>query len=140
MSLVFEYPMVPAFYDFDPLGFAHNAVYIRWLEDARTALVLASGWSAQRLYSLDLMPALTHTEIDYKQPIRFGNPVVIRIEVIKAGKTIWSLRFSVINPETEIVYAVAAQSGCFVRLSTGRPAPMPTEFVQFCRAYQVSER
>lgn len=131
----FEHPIHPQFYDFDMVGVVHNVVYIRWLEDARTAFLRLSDWPMERLMASDLSPALTHTEIDYKKAIRPAQAVLLRAHVLSFGKSAWELGFTFVHPETSAVYASARQRGCFVRPSAMRPAPMPAEFAAFFAQY-----
>jgi acyl-CoA thioester hydrolase len=132
---VFSHPLHPHFYDFDLMGIAHNVAYIRWMEDARAAFLDASPWPMSRFWAFDYAPAITRTEIHYRKPIRPYDPVAIQIHVLKYGKTRWTLGLAFVNPEFETHYADGSQSGYFLRPSTGRPAPMPMEFVEFCRPY-----
>jgi acyl-CoA thioester hydrolase len=135
MGDVFTHRVLPQFYDFDPLRIAHNVVYIRWLEDARKAFVDASPLPMDRCWAADLSPALTGTEIRYQRPIRYGDPVDLRLWVTRAGRSAWALAFEFVRPETGIVFATGSQTGCFVHPSDGRPAPMPREFLVFCRGF-----
>jgi acyl-CoA thioester hydrolase len=134
LTEIFELRLNPQYYDFDPSGIAHNVVYIRWLEDGRLAFQSASPWPPERLYASDIAAVLTRTEILYKRPIRLSDPVVLRVWVTQVGKSVLSLSLRFFHPETGLEYARAEQTGCFVRLSTGRPQPMPAEFADFCRA------
>ena len=136
MSEVFEHAIVPAYYDFDASSVVHNTVYVRWLEDTRTAWQRTSPWPPERLYAADLVPALTRTEIEYKAPILLGDAVAVSLYVTRVGRSAWSVAFVFLHPGTRRVYARAAQDGCFVRRSTGRVAPMPADFTAFCRDYQ----
>lgn len=135
MNDSFEYRFQPQFYDFDLLKMAHNVAYIRWLEDARSAFLEASPWPMPRLWAADLSPALTRTEIHYRKPIRLYDPVTIALAVRKAGRSSWELSFVFQGSDTAVTYAEAAQSGYFLHPSSGRPAPMPPEFMQYCRQY-----
>ena len=135
MSDVFEHTLQPQFYDFDPLKIAHNVVYIRWLEDARFEFLDVSPWPMTRCWAEDLSPALTGTEIRYHRPLHYGDAVRVRLQVTRAGKSAWALAFEFVAQDTSLVYASGSQTGCFVRPSTGRPAPMPAEFLTFCQKF-----
>ena len=135
MSDVFEHALQPNFYDFDPLRIVHKVVYIRWLEDARFGFLSASPWPMARCWDEDLSPALTGTEIRYHRPVRYGDAVGVRLWMSRAGKSAWALAFEFVAPETGAVYASGTQTGCFVRPSSGRPAPMPPEFLAFCQRF-----
>jgi acyl-CoA thioester hydrolase len=135
VSKIFTYNLSPQFYDFDLMGIAHNVVYIRWMEDARGAFVDASPWPMSRFWASDLAPAITRMEIHYRKPIRLYDSVKIRVQVLKSGKTSWTLSLTFVHPDTGLIYAGGSQSGYFLRHSTGRPAPMPPDFVAFCQPY-----
>jgi acyl-CoA thioester hydrolase len=137
---IFTYPLHPHFYDFDLMGIAHNVAYVRWMEDARAAFLDASPWPMSRFWTSDYAPAITKTEISYRKPIRLYDPVAIRVHVLKYGKTSWTLALAFVHSETGTIYADGSQSGYFLRPSTGRPAPMPTDFVEFCRPYLTDTR
>ena len=139
MAEVFEVQIKPAYYDFDPSGMAHNAVYVRWLEDARATFLESGPWPPDRFYAEGVAPALTRTEVVYKTPIRLSEPVAVRVRVTRLGRSAWSLAFAFVHPETGREYARAEQSGCFIRRATGKPIPMPPEFLAFCRAYLDGE-
>jgi acyl-CoA thioester hydrolase len=132
---VFEYSLQPQYYDFDPSSLVHNATYVRWLEDARTAFQQTSPWPTERLYAADLTAVLTRTEIDYKAPIRLSDSVMVRLWMVHLGKSAWTVALRFVCPHSGKEYARAEQSGCYIKRSTGRPAPMPLEFVSYCRAY-----
>lgn len=136
MNDLFQYALRPRYYDFDPSNIVHNATYVRWLEDVRTAFQESSSWPPERLFTADLVSALTRTEIIYKAAIHLGDPVSVRLWVDKVGRSFWAVTLAFVHPETDAEYALAHQEGCFVRRSTGRPVAMPVEFLQFCRDYQ----
>ena len=135
MAAVFEHPIRPAYYDFDPSGVIHNTVYVRWLEDMRVAFQEAGPWPPDRLYAEDIAPALTRTEITYAAPVRQGDLVVVRARITRVGRSAWALAYAFFHPETGREYARGEQSGCFIRRATGKPIPMPAEFADYCRVY-----
>ncbi len=109
-------------YDIDAWGIVSNIVYVRWLEDLRTALL----WSLvdwQRCYREGHGPVLARTEIDYRRPLRLGDPVVGRMWVEGAGRSRWRVgaEFTV----EQRVMATARQEGYWVDLHTVRPVPLP---------------
>src|SRR5437016_11502093 len=75
---VMEMPLRVAGYDVDFAGIVNNAVYVRWLEDLRTAFIarrLPMEESARR----GLVPVVARIEIDYRAPLRFGDAVAGRL-------------------------------------------------------------
>ena len=94
-------------------------------------------WATDRVFDAVLASFLTRTEICYKRPVRLSETVLLRVWVLSVGRSALSLALRFVHPETEIEYARAEQSGCFVRRSTGKPIAMPAEFLEFCRAYKA---
>ena len=135
MTNAFEYQLSPQYYDFDPSSLVHNATYVRWLEDARTAFQQTSPWPTERLHAADLTAVLTRTEIVYKLPIRLEDAVSVRLWMTHLGKSAWSVALRFVCPMTGKEYARAEQSGCYITRSTGKPIGMPIDFVEYCRTY-----
>lgn len=135
MTNVFEHQLSPQYYDFDPSSLVHNATYVRWLEDTRTAFQQTSPWPTARLHAADLTAVLTRTEIVYKLPIRLEDVVSVRLWMTHLGKSAWSVALRFVCPMTGREYARAEQSGCYITRSTGKPTSMPIDFVEYCRTY-----
>ena len=66
------------FYDTDCGGVVSNVAYLRFVEQARTALVEALGLPLSEIAKSSEFPAVLRTEIDYKKPAMLGD--VVRIE------------------------------------------------------------
>ena len=137
MTDVFSLLIRPQYYDFDPSSIVHNATYVRWLEDGRAAFQQAGPWPIERMYAADMTAVLTRTEICYKRPVRLSDAVLLRVWVLSVGRSALSLALRFVHPETDMEYARAEQSGCFVRRSTGKPVAMPAEYLEFCSAYKA---
>ncbi len=106
-------------FDIDFAGHVSNLTYLRWLEIGRLALLKEAGHPIEALVAEGVAPVLTRTEIDYRRPLRLGDPV--RLELVVA-----ELRGASATLASEIttaghVAAAARQTGVFVDLATGRP-------------------
>ncbi|HLI29321.1 MAG TPA: thioesterase family protein [Chloroflexota bacterium] len=109
-------------YDIDAWGIVSNIVYVRWLEDLRTALL----WSLvdwQQCYREGHGPVLARTEIDYRRPLRLGDPLVGHMWVAGAGRSRWQVGAEFVVDGR--VAAAARQEGYWVDLRTVRPVPLP---------------
>ncbi len=111
-------------YDVDFAQIVHNAVYVRWLEDLRTALM-------ERHYPLanwmqrDLVPVLLETHIYYRSAIRLFESVRGEMHLLRFGPVRWELRARfTVGDETR---ADATQMGCFINLRTHRAVPIPSD-------------
>jgi len=119
-----QLPIQVKTYDIDFANIVHNAVYIRWLEDLRTA-VLADHYAIEQMLADGLTPILTKTEIEYRHPVRFGDAVVGRMWVAELGRTRWTVQGEICVGET--VAAASRQTGYFAALGNGRPVRVPNQ-------------
>lgn len=98
-------------YEVDFAGVVSNQVYIRWLEDLRMDL-LQKHLDMRELLKMNALPVLTHTEIDYKRPLRLLDEVKGRMWVEELDGPKWSLRGQFVKDG--VVCAEARQWGLFV--------------------------
>ncbi len=109
-------------YDIDFANIVHNRVYIRWLEDLRQQ-ILEPYLPIAKMFTEGYSPILTHTEIDYRRPVRFGDNVIGRMWVADLSRTRWTVEAEITKEET--VAATAIQSGYFADLASLRPVRVP---------------
>lgn len=109
-------------YDIDFVNIVHNRVYIRWLEDLRQQ-ILEPYLPIARMFADGYSPILTHTEIDYRHPVRFGDKIIGLMWVKDLSRTRWTVEAEIVKGET--VAAFALQSGYFADLDSLRPVRIP---------------
>lgn len=117
-----ELPLVIKTYDIDFAGHVSNIVYIRWLEDLRLQWLETYFPLAPQL-AQGIAPVLIRTEIEYRRALRLGDRPLGRMWVTGVTRARWTLEAEFVVDGT--VAAWARQAGCFVRLETGRPVPVP---------------
>ena len=118
-----ELPFPPRTYDIDFAGVVNNAVYIRWLEDLRLAL-MAAVYPIDRALREDVAPILLSTSIAYEKPVTIQEAALVgRMWVPKMERVKWHVaaEFAV----GAVTHARAEQVGLFIRLSTRRPIAPP---------------
>lgn len=118
-----ELPFPPRTYDIDFAGVVNNAVYIRWLEDLRLAL-MAEVYPIDRALREDAAPILLSTNIAYEKPVTIQDARLVgRMWVPKMERIRWHVaaEFAV----GDAVHARAEQVGLFIKLSTRRPIAPP---------------
>lgn len=120
--LLTELPIKVKTYDIDYLGIAHNMVYIRWLEDLRTAL-LEERLPMEELLAAGISPVLVRTEIDYRRPVRIGDRPLGCVWVENLSHTRWTVATEILVEGQ--VAAASKQKGYFVELETMRPVRVP---------------
>ncbi|HEX8709828.1 MAG TPA: thioesterase family protein [Pyrinomonadaceae bacterium] len=118
-------------YDVDVAGIVSNIVYVRWLEDLRMEL-LRSHFRVGELLERNLMPVLVRTEINYRASLRFTDECTGRMTVVEVGRTSATMHATFHNADDAIV-AEAKQVGVFIDSRTGKPVPLPGEFLALYR-------
>lgn len=118
--------ITPRTYDIDFAAIVHNMVYIRWLEDLRTELLVNAGYPIEQMLADGFTPILTKTEIAYQWPVRFGDSVTGQMWLSHLGRTKWTVQAELITGEHTAV--TAAQHGYFADLKTLRPIRVPEKF------------
>jgi acyl-CoA thioester hydrolase len=92
MARTYDLPIEMRFSDLDIYGHVNNVVYFDYLETARVRLI--SGpfreLTAQGTYLL-----VARAECDYKQPILFGDTVVVSITVSRVGRSSFDLAYRI---------------------------------------------
>jgi acyl-CoA thioester hydrolase len=80
----------PVWRDQDALGHVNNAVYSTWLENAREA------WWRSVAGEYTLFPfLLARTEIDFRAPVTWRDPIVLTVRVTKVGNSSFELTYSI---------------------------------------------
>ena len=74
------------FFDTDCGGVVHNIAYLRMIETCRTKLAGLMGMDLQRMSETQLFPVVFRTEIDYRQPAKLGDFLIIHGHVSEIGK------------------------------------------------------
>ena len=122
-------PFVAASYEIDYAGILSNQVYLRWLEDMRTAFM--GRWlSLEGALERGQVPVLTRTEIDYRAPLRLGERALGRMWAGRVGRATGQIHSEISRSEDGRVCAAALQTVAFVDARTGRPTRFPSEFAQ----------
>jgi acyl-CoA thioester hydrolase len=86
-----RHPVRPAYGDTDQSGVIHHAVYLRWLEEARTTYLRDAGLDFRELERLRVGFAVVHADLRYRLPARFDEELVVEAWVGKLGRA--QLRF-----------------------------------------------
>jgi len=119
-----------ATYDIDFAGVVSNTVYVKWMEDMRLAMTRAPHYLP--LVSLmndevGIAPAITHTDIHYRRPIRLGDQVVASVWMsqLTSRKIYGQFEFHVNGK----LAAYGSQTGCFINIATKKFASTPQSWL-----------
>jgi acyl-CoA thioester hydrolase len=106
-------------FDIDFAGHVSNIVYVQWLEIARTALLDAVGLPIAGLVDEGFAPIVARTEIEYRRPLRLGDPARVALAITKMRSLSAFMEFEISSGGE--VAATARQLGLFVSTDTGKP-------------------
>ncbi|TMM11024.1 MAG: acyl-CoA thioesterase [Actinobacteria bacterium] len=112
-------------FDIDFAGHVSNISYIRWLEIGRIQLLADIGYRTHELLEAGLAPLIIRTEIDYRVPLKLGNPVHMSLDLSELRAASATIDFR-ITTDGQLA-ATARQLGLFVNLDTGKPARVSRE-------------
>ncbi|MBX3322358.1 MAG: acyl-CoA thioesterase [Phycisphaeraceae bacterium] len=70
----------------DPMGVAHHASYVPWLEMARTELLRGVGVTYAHMERSGAFLVVTKLELRYRRPIRYDDQVEIRARVVGGSR------------------------------------------------------
>ena len=113
----------------DPMGVAHHASYIPWLEVGRTELLRAGGVSYAQLEAAGVFLVIVKLDVRYRRPIRYDDVVEIRSVVIGGSRVKIEHEYDIAvverdgKPTDELVAAAGTTLACVG--PDGRPRPLP---------------
>ena len=127
-----ELPIKVRAYDIDALGHVNNIVYIRWMEDARMAM-LEEYLPYESLMAEHVSPVLLHTEIDYLVPVKLFDPLICHAWIPKVkGVQMWIVFEFRVN---ESLRASGRQKAIFFDYQKEKPCKPPKRFMEQYQKY-----
>ena len=116
------------FYDTDCGGVVSNIAYLRFVEQARTALVDALGFSLRKIAEAGEFPAVLRSEIDYKKPAVLGDTVRIEASLEEVKRARFWCGFTLLRDSDGALLGKCRQQCAFVQMPAGIPVPVPAEW------------
>lgn len=74
-------PLRVRYVECDPMGVAHHACYLPWLEMGRTELLRTSGATYGDMEASGFFLVITRCEVKYRRPIRYDDVIEVRTRV-----------------------------------------------------------
>lgn len=74
-------PVRVRYVECDPMGVAHHASYLPWLEMGRTELLRTSGVTYGQMEAEGFFLVITRCEVKYRRPIRYDDVIEVRTKV-----------------------------------------------------------
>ena len=117
-------------YELDSNGHVNNAVYLSWAEEIATEHAEAAGYGRDWSIAKGGGWVIRRSEILHHRPATYGDEVelTVRVELLKGVR---GVRRTMIrrSPDGELLAEVLTE-WVWIRLSDGRPAPVPKELVE----------
>lgn len=99
---VFTAPVDVRFNDVDGLGHVNNAIYLTFLEHARMKFFTEVAGSTSEK---DFPFILAHAALDYKNPIKMGAELEVRMWTSRIGGKSWDFDYEIRDRKTATMYA-----------------------------------
>lgn len=113
----------------DPMGIAHHASFILWLEQGRIDWLRQQGVSYRDLEAEGVLLPVTHLDIRYRQPALFDDLLQLHTVLEEVGASRVVFRYELQRPSVDPAPTVLATAR--VELATigrnGKPRRLPVE-------------
>ncbi len=119
--MAFSLPIDVRFADLDALGHVNHAVFVTYLEHARTRWW--GGYLAGRSFQEEGF-LIARVELDYRKPILLGDDVRVEVRCPHVGHTSFTLAYRVIRTKDEVVLAEGQTVQVMMDFATQRPRPV----------------
>ena len=116
---MFTYTRRAHYHETDKMGIVHHSNYIKWMEEARTALMDHIGFTLRRMDELGVASPVVSLSVDYKRPVEFSDIVELRLSVKKYNGVVLEFDYEFFNSSKNEVCTKASSKHCF--LMDGRP-------------------
>ena len=81
MNTFLPYIHTVQYYETDKMGITHHSNYIRWMEEARVALLDEIGWGYERMEAMGIQSPVIGIDCRYKAPTTFRDRVEIETKI-----------------------------------------------------------
>ncbi|MHB1499657.1 MAG: acyl-CoA thioesterase [Candidatus Dormibacteria bacterium] len=121
-------------YELDANGHVNNAVYLNWAEEMASRHAEHSGFGSTWARAHQGGWVIRRNEVDYHLPARCGDILLltVRVEAIRGSRG--QRRTTIQRAADSRLLAEVFTEWVWVRLSDGKPAPVPGELVRVAAA------
>ena len=118
------------YYETDKMGITHHSNYVRWMEEARAALLNQIGYGLKRLEKENITSPVLSVECQYKNTTTFDDKIKIDVSIEQYSGARLTLAYIMTNAATEKIVFTAKSSHCFID-AEGRPIAVKKYFPEF---------
>ena len=115
-------------YELDSFGHVNNAVYLNYLEEARSEFLQQMGVSFHDFQTLNVQLVIVEAHINYLSAAKYGDVVEIAGRFRDVRPASLTIDYELMEQESGRMLARAWTRGAFVYALTGKPCRAPDRF------------
>lgn len=116
-------------YECDAYGHVNNANYLRFMQESAIDASAAAGYDRARYAEMDRLWLVRETDIEYLQPLRYGDSVQIKTWVADFRRVRSRRAYEFRHTGSGALVARALTDWIFLDSATGRPTAIPREMM-----------
>ena len=125
-------------YELDSFGHVNNAVYLNYLEIARSHWLVEMGASFAAIADAGIQIVISRAEIRYRAPLRSADTLLVEGWLSGYGAATITWNYRLVRESDSTVVATAMTDGVCIDPVTGRPRrwvePFRTLFAEYARS------
>jgi len=114
-------------YELDFYGVVNNAVYLHYLEEARLDFLRQLGVDFFKMVDEGIVPVVARAAVEYKIPIRGGDIILVKGELVKLGGSSMEMRYVLTSKVSGRDMAFGDTLLVFIN-NNGKPTRIPEAF------------
>lgn len=109
-----SYKRLVNYYETDQMGIVHHSNYIRYFEEARLNWMDQIGLSYSGLEEMGIIIPVTFVNCSYKNPVRFGDQIVINVRLTKFDGIKMEFAYEIIDESSGEIRSTGSSGHCFL--------------------------
>lgn len=94
---MYIYKRKAQYHETDQMGIIHHSNYVKWMEEARVALLDYVGLGYGKVEKLGIVSPVVGISVEYKRQVLFGDEVEIRVKVQKYSGAVMEFGYEFFN-------------------------------------------
>ena len=127
--LEFDYELRSRYGETDKMGFVYYGHYLTYFESARTEMIRKNGVSYAAMEDQGVMLPVIHSEVEYRAPIFYDEPVIVRVKVFEKPMVRLQTFYEVYAKNRDQLCAKGEVSLAFMDAITRKPRRAPQFFL-----------
>lgn len=109
-----QYRHQAKYYETDQMGIIHHSNYIRWMEEARIALMDEIGFSYRKMEEIGIISPVLSVKCEYKNMVHFDDTVLIEVDIKQYNGIKLTVTYRMTNETTGQMCTLGESSHCFL--------------------------